>query len=100
MIKQLTATNLTLFPGEHRLEFAAGLNVFVGENGTGKTHLLKAAYALLATSEETGRKQPGTSPTKTLLQRLMLKSSWASSSPMPWGDWPVESKAVPAAKLL
>lgn len=69
MIKQLTATNLTLFPGEHHLEFAAGLNVFVGENGTGKTHLLKAAYALLATSEETGRKQPDTSPTKTLLQK-------------------------------
>lgn len=39
MLKQLNMKNLTLFPNEHQLSFAAGLNVFVGENGTGKTQM-------------------------------------------------------------
>ena len=38
--------------GRPKLEFADGLNVFVGENGTGKTHLLKLPYAMLATSAD------------------------------------------------
>ncbi len=27
------------------LEFSPGINVLVGENGTGKTHLMKVCYA-------------------------------------------------------
>ena len=27
------------------IPFSPGINIFVGENGTGKTHILKAAYA-------------------------------------------------------
>ncbi|MEI7590999.1 MAG: AAA family ATPase, partial [Deltaproteobacteria bacterium] len=27
------------------IKFSTGINIFVGENGTGKTHILKAAYA-------------------------------------------------------
>jgi DNA repair ATPase RecN len=51
MLKQLNIKNLTLFPNEHQLSFAAGLNVFVGENGTGKTHLMKMVYSLIAASQ-------------------------------------------------
>ena len=40
--------NLTVFRSNHEFTFANGLNVFVGENGTGKTHILKAVYAALA----------------------------------------------------
>lgn len=36
--------NFTAFR-EVKLEFASGINVFVGENGTGKTHIMKALYA-------------------------------------------------------
>ena len=68
MLKKLSVKNLTLFPHEHQLQFAAGLNVFVGENGTGKTHLMKAIYSLIATSEEASRKQ-NSLPTKTYLQK-------------------------------
>lgn len=68
MLKQLSVKNLTLFPHEHQLQFAAGLNVFIGENGTGKTHLMKAIYSLIATSEEASRKQ-NSPPTKTYLQK-------------------------------
>lgn len=28
-----------------RIDFSPGINIFIGENGTGKTHILKAAYA-------------------------------------------------------
>lgn len=69
MLKQLNIKNLTLFPNEHNLSFATGLNVFVGENGTGKTHLMKMAYSLIASSQEASRKQEHNAPTKAYLQK-------------------------------
>ncbi len=38
-LKQFTAFS------EIQLEFSPGINVFIGANGTGKTHILKVAYA-------------------------------------------------------
>lgn len=46
MLKTLTLKNFTVFPTAE-LEFSPGLNVIVGENGTGKSHLLKLGYAVL-----------------------------------------------------
>jgi AAA15 family ATPase/GTPase len=43
MIKQLSLRNFTVFK-EADLTFSPGLNVIIGENGTGKTHLLKLGY--------------------------------------------------------
>ena len=45
MIKRLTLQNFTVFK-EADLKFSPGLNVVIGENGTGKTHLLKISYLL------------------------------------------------------
>jgi len=45
MLKTLHLKNFTAF-ADARLEFCSGLNVIVGQNGTGKTHLLKAAYLM------------------------------------------------------
>ena len=42
--RQLHLTNFTVFQ-EASFEFSPGVNVFIGENGSGKTHLLKAMYA-------------------------------------------------------
>lgn len=67
MLKRMLIKNLTVFP-EADLIFGKNLNVIVGENGAGKTHLLKMAYCVLATSWEEGRKPSASSPTKTLLQ--------------------------------
>ena len=60
MLESLTLQDFTVF---HRAEFRFGknLNVIVGENGSGKTHILKAAYAGIAagavrTSEARGTK--------------------------------------------
>ena len=45
MIDRLTLENFTAFR-ELDIDFSAKINVIIGENGTGKTHLLKAAYAM------------------------------------------------------
>lgn len=47
MISRLELKNFTVF-SEANLEFSPQLNVIVGENGTGKTHLLKVMYAFLS----------------------------------------------------
>lgn len=47
MIERLELKNLTVFT-DLTLELSPKINVLIGENGTGKTHLLKAAYGLCA----------------------------------------------------
>jgi predicted ATPase len=70
MLKRLKAKNLTVFP-KAELSFAPGLNVIVGENGCGKSHLLKVAYSVMAASAEEGRKPTAGEPTKTTLQKAL-----------------------------
>ncbi len=43
MINKLHLENFTAF-SQANITFSPGLNVFIGENGTGKTHLLKLGY--------------------------------------------------------
>ncbi|HUY35929.1 MAG TPA: AAA family ATPase [Pirellulales bacterium] len=45
-IKELSVKNFTVFE-EAKFEFSPGLNIFIGENATGKTHLLKLMYSTL-----------------------------------------------------
>lgn len=47
MITRLELTNFTAF-NSLAIDFSPRINVIIGENSTGKTHLLKAAYALCA----------------------------------------------------
>lgn len=47
MITRLELSNFTSF-GEFAIDFSPKINVIIGENGSGKTHLLKAAYGLCA----------------------------------------------------
>ncbi len=42
-IKRLELENFTCF-GKVAMDFSPGINVIIGENGTGKTHLLKVLY--------------------------------------------------------
>ena len=79
MLKSLNIKNLTVFP-EANLHFSRHLNVIVGENGTGKTHLLKMAYSALATSWEEGRKPTSSLPTKTLMQTRLNYNLTINSS--------------------
>jgi energy-coupling factor transporter ATP-binding protein EcfA2 len=67
LLKEMSIKNLTVF-SQAKFHFSPNLNVIVGENGSGKTHLLKMIYSVLAVSAEGGRKQNVTIPTKSLLQ--------------------------------
>lgn len=67
MLKRMHIKNLTVF-SDVDLRLGRNLNVIVGENGAGKTHLLKLAYCILASSWEEGHKPNASTPTKALLQ--------------------------------
>lgn len=54
-LQSLHINNFTAFE-DADLCFSPGLNVFVGENGTGKTHLLKLPYAVLRACAQEGSK--------------------------------------------
>ena len=44
IIKRIKLENFTVFE-EQQIEFEPGINVLIGENGTGKTHILKVLYS-------------------------------------------------------
>lgn len=44
IIKKIKLENYTVFE-DQQIEFCPGVNIFIGENGTGKTHILKALYS-------------------------------------------------------
>lgn len=67
MLTSLSLKNFTLF-ADTTFEFGSHLNVIIGENGLGKTHVLKAAYSLLAVSAHGAREFGSDPPTKTYLQ--------------------------------
>ncbi|HIO95194.1 MAG TPA: hypothetical protein EYG67_00040 [Campylobacterales bacterium] len=46
VIKSIYLSNFTLFK-EQNLHFSSGINIIIGENGTGKTQLLKLLYSLI-----------------------------------------------------
>ncbi|WP_341580961.1 AAA family ATPase [Marinobacter metalliresistant] len=70
MLKKLKLTDFTVF-SDSELSFAPGLNVVVGENGCGKSHLLKVAYSVIANSAEEGKKPTAGDPTKNTLQKTI-----------------------------
>ena len=47
MLKSLKTKNFTIF-SDAEIEFSPGLNVIIGENNSGKSHLLKLAYTVAA----------------------------------------------------
>ena len=54
MLKHLHVQNFTVFANA-AFDFSPGLNVIVGTNGTGKSHVLKLAYAVARSSHEARR---------------------------------------------
>ena len=66
MLEELAIKNLTVFSDAH-LKFSKNLNVIVGENGSGKTHLLKIAYSIIAACAD-GNNSHQNAPTKSTLQ--------------------------------
>ena len=75
VFKSLTVENFVAF--QQRLEWNshASLNVIIGENDTGKTHLLKLLYAMARAIEDYGKKKVGPEP-KELPELLATKLRW------------------------
>ena len=56
MIRDLLVHGVTVFPECERFEFVPGINVVVGGNDSGKSHLLKLCYVVARWSAEGGKK--------------------------------------------
>ncbi len=50
-IQSITIENFTVFKEKRKLEFCDGINVLIGANGTGKSHLLKLIYSIMKAGE-------------------------------------------------
>jgi predicted ATP-dependent endonuclease of OLD family len=69
VLTKLNLKNFTVFK-ETDLKFSPNLNVVIGENGTGKSHILKIIYTVLSVLVEDKQKMnSSSSPTKTFLQK-------------------------------
>lgn len=67
MLRSLHLKNFTVF-SDATFDFGRHLNVIVGENGVGKTHVLKVAYCVLAVGAAGAKESTGVGPTKSYLQ--------------------------------
>ncbi len=78
MLKIIKFKNFTVFE-KLEVPFSPGINVFIGENGTGKTHILKSSYAACNISKS--RKNFSTKikkvfcPSGNKINRLIKRSS-------------------------
>ena len=69
MISSLALKNFTVF-SDLKIDFSPGINVIIGENGTGKTQLLKAAHALCVGTIRDGIQSNGNNFTESSIKRL------------------------------
>jgi hypothetical protein len=73
MIHKLVAKKFTVLR-DARLTFARGINVVIGSNGTGKSHVLKLAYTAARWSYEMAlREKTQIRPDKATLQKELGK---------------------------
>jgi len=71
-MRKLKAKNFTVFR-DIDLSFGKNLNVFVGENGTGKTHLLKLAYSMLYCNKKSPSIYGPKHPRKHILEESLAR---------------------------
>lgn len=69
-LKGLRVENFTVFRKED-FQFSPHLNLIIGENGAGKSHLLKLAYSSIAASVDAYRKYKNKAPSVELLQNFI-----------------------------
>ncbi|MCH5285426.1 MAG: AAA family ATPase [Akkermansiaceae bacterium] len=73
MIRKLVVEGITIFPRQIAVDFVPGINVIIGSNDSGKSHLLKLSYALSKWSEKSLRREfPETWAEEGRLRRHLL----------------------------
>ncbi|NCC35085.1 MAG: ATP-binding protein, partial [Chloroflexia bacterium] len=70
MLNFLHLKHFTVF-ADATFKFGRHLNVFVGENGSGKSHVLKVAYIAIAVSAQRAAQAPTETPTKSFLETAL-----------------------------
>lgn len=75
MIRKLVVEGVTVFPREVRFDFVRGMNVIVGGNDSGKSHLMKLCYALSRWGEKSVRRDfPETWAEERRLHKHLLRA--------------------------
>lgn len=75
MIRKLVVEGITVFPRQVAFDFVPGINVIVGSNDSGKSHLMKLCYALCKWGEKSQRREfPETWAEEDRLRRSLLQS--------------------------
>lgn len=72
MLTVLTLSKFTVFK-EAKFGFSDGLNVLIGENGVGKSHVLKVAYSALNVVAQAGRNFPINAAPKAFFQSALAE---------------------------
>ena len=72
MIRSAKISNLTVFR-QANLKFANNLNVIIGTNGTGKSHILKLLYSVVTSLNSEQKPIQSGSPTKTSVQGALAE---------------------------
>ncbi len=67
MLKQIRIKNFTVF-SDAELSFSSNLNIIIGENSAGKTHLLKLLHSVITANSNNTQSIARPAPTKSLLQ--------------------------------
>ena len=75
MIRQLTVSGFTTFLDEVKLDFVPGINVIMGGNDSGKSHLMRLCYAICRWGEKSLRRDfPELWAEEERLRRHMLRA--------------------------
>lgn len=75
MIRKLEVEGVTVFPQAVRFDFVPGMNVIVGGNDSGKSHLMKLCYALGRWGEKSLRREfPETWAEERRLHRQLTRA--------------------------
>ncbi|GAB4161068.1 MAG: hypothetical protein Fur0021_33830 [Candidatus Promineifilaceae bacterium] len=81
-IQKLRLEQFTAF-ADTNFVFDPGINVLIGANSTGKTHVLKATYAMLKVCENA--KRDGLPDDPGGLERQFVQKLCVFSNLIPWG---------------
>lgn len=73
MIKKIIVKNFTILMNEE-ISFSPHLNIIIGENGTGKSHLLKLLYSVSSIFSQNNKKLNVLKNKSDLQKKISFKS--------------------------